>query len=548
MSADKRSTRRFPRTPVSALIIALILALAAPSLAFVAVLLLQSDTISHRQMAARAQEGVGAISQTLDHELRSMVTTLSVFAASGWIETEEYKSLHANAKSALDGTPFYLTAVDRNTRQILNTRVDWGTPLNPISHPDTVRQAMETGQPAVSDVFVGQIAKTEVFNIALPIISDEVRAKALIMSRSIVSLAPIFQDNLPPPGWTYAVLDRNGKLASGSTPPVNSETMLKELCAPGDGDLLEREAGGVRYSAAARTVAPWGWTACVWTSSQQADADTTQRWRNFTILAIVVVVVTILSGAALGQMLAGAIRRAATVGKALDAGGDVPEMHSVVREVDDVLGTLTRAARRRLQHEQEQTILLRETAHRAKNQIAIATALAKLSARSAQSVEQLRDDVVARLTALGQSIDMMSKSPSGAVRLRDLLAGQLAAFVAGHETRLELQGADLRVSPTTAQSLGLVVHEMATNAAKYGAWSVPEGRVRVDWSKTDEGGLVITWIERGGPAPKPQDQAGFGSSLIEMMIERTLGGTVTRDYGPAGLAATFKLRPEGPLG
>ena len=104
------------------------------------------------------------------------------------------------------------------------------------------------------------------------------------------------------------------------------------------------------------------------------------------------------------------------------------------------------------------------------------------------------------------------------------------------------------MSPTTAQSLGLVLHEMATNAAKYGAWSAAEGRVQVDWSQKDEGGLVITWIERGGPPPKPQEQAGFGSSLIEMMIERTLGGTVTRDYRPAGLAATFTLKPEGPLG
>lgn len=546
MSAGGRSARRFPRTPVTALIIALILALAAPSLAFVAVLLFQSDTISHRQMEARAQEGVGAVSQTLDRELRSMVTNLSVFAASGWIETEEYERLHAKASAALDSTSSFLIAVDRDTRQIVNTRVTWGTPLTRAAHPQWMQEAMRTGRPVVTDVIFGQIAREEIFAVNLPIISDEVKAKVLILSRSIKTLDPVFQENLPPPGWTYAVLDRSGKLASGRSPP--DAAMLQDICKPGIGNLVERDIQGVRYSAAAKTVTPWGWTACVWTSSQQANSDTVQRWRNFTILSIVVVLVTILSGAALGQMLAGAIRRAAAVGKALDAGGDVKEMHSVVREVDDVLGTLTRAARRRLQHEQEQTILLRETAHRAKNQIAIATALARLSARSAQSIEQLRDDIVARLTALGQSIDMMSRSPSGAVGLRDLISAQLEAFVAGHETRLELRGADVRVSPTTAQSLGLVLHEMATNAAKYGAWSAAEGRVQVDWSQKDEGGLVITWIERGGPPPKPQEQAGFGSSLIEMMIERTLGGTVTRDYRPAGLAATFTLKPEGPLG
>jgi len=178
--------------------------------------------------------------------------------------------------------------------------------------------------------------------------------------------------------------------------------VLRQLCGAGVNGLRQQAINGITYSATSETVEPWGWRACVWTSSDEFDAGAAQRWRNFTILTIVVVLVTILSGAALGQMLAGAIRRAAAVWLALDAGGDVPEMHSLVREVDDVLGTLTRAARRRLNHEQEQAVLLSETAHRAKNQIAIASALARMSARYAQSVDQLRDDIVARLDALGK--------------------------------------------------------------------------------------------------------------------------------------------------
>jgi len=211
-----------------------------------------------------------------------------------------------------------------------------------------------------------------------------------------------------------------------------------------------------------------------------------------------------------------------------------------VREVDDVLATLTRAARVRLQQEDELKVLLRETAHRAKNQIAIATALARLSAKSAVSTDQLRDDLVARLSALGRSIDMMSASPSGAVRLKDLAATQLEPFAADHPNRLELMGPDLRVAPATAQSLGLVLHEMATNAAKYGAWSHEHGKVRLDWSENSEG-VTIVWSEHDGPVAAEPSRSGFGSSLIEMMIERSLGGTVQRDYRPEGLVATFRL-------
>jgi two-component sensor histidine kinase len=297
---------------------------------------------------------------------------------------------------------------------------------------------------------------------------------------------------------------------------------------------------GASLTSASQKLEPWGWRACVWTASNQTDASISERWRNFTIITLAIVGITILAGAALGQMLAGAIRRAATVGRALDAGGSVPETRSMVREVDEVLGTLTRAARRRLQYEEEQTLLLRETAHRAKNQIAIASALARLSAGSAQSIEQLRDDIVARLSALGRSIDTMSATPSGNVSLKQLATAQLEPFAADHPGRLDLRGGEIWVSPTTAQSLGLVLHEMATNAAKYGAWSTPDGRVILDWKEAVDG-LTIVWSERGGPKSTPPTQSGFGSSLIVMMIERSLGGSIQRDFEDTGLVATFRL-------
>jgi two-component sensor histidine kinase len=214
-----------------------------------------------------------------------------------------------------------------------------------------------------------------------------------------------------------------------------------------------------------------------------------------------------------------------------------------VREVDDVLGSLTRQARRRKAYEAELKLLQRETAHRAKNQLQIGTALVRLSARSATSIEQLRDDISARLSALGRSIDMMSATPSGEVLLRAFVIQQLEPFAADHPGRLELEGPDEFIPPGTTQSLGLALHELATNAAKYGGWSTPEGKVRIEWTKT-AGKLTIVWSERGGPAPQAAPtRTGFGSSLIEMMVERNLGGAVTREYRDTGLVCTITLPP-----
>jgi two-component sensor histidine kinase len=261
------------------------------------------------------------------------------------------------------------------------------------------------------------------------------------------------------------------------------------------------------------------------------------------LVTLTIIAATVLAGSILGRMLAQAIRRAATVGRALDSDGDVPERHSIVREVDDELGSLTRQARRRKAYETELKVLQRETAHRAKNQLQIGAALVRLSARSATSVEQLRDDISARLAALGRSIDMMSATPSGEVPLQAFVAQQLQPFAADHADRLELVGPEEFIPPGTTQSLGLALHELATNAAKYGGWSTPEGRVRIAWSKSD-GRLNIVWSERGGPTPETTpSRTGFGTSLIEMMIERNLGGTVVREYRDTGLVCTITLPP-----
>lgn len=526
-----------------ALLVALILAVAAPSLAFSGLLLLQSDRVQRNQLTARATQSVDRIRDTLDRELRAMVSNLTVLAVSGWVEKEEYDVLHSRATQALAGANTFLLAIDKDGAQILNTRVPFGTPLAATADPESTQRAITTRQPAVSNVFYGQVAKQPVFNVTLPVLSGEQRVRALILSRDIAKLDAIFNDSRPPPGWNYEVLDAKGVLVSGAGPHAGTEDLTARLCIRPQDGTESLKVGGVEFVASSLALKPWGWRACVWSSSDQVEAQISDRWRIFVAIVLAVVLASIIGGALLGRLLTGGIRRAAAVGRALDAGGAVVEQHSVVREVDDVLGTLTRAAKTRLANEENLRLLQRETAHRAKNQIAIASALVRLSARGVTSVKQFSEDVSARLTALGRSVDMMAARPGAPVQLKDLAQTQLTPFASGSVERLQLVGKDISVPPALAQSLGLVFHECATNASKYGAWSMPEGVVRIEW-RQDESGLEIVWSEHGGPQPLDQRGSGFGTSLMEMLVERSLGGTVTRDWKPAGLAATFRL-PKG---
>ena len=117
-------------------------------------------------------------------------------------------------------------------------------------------------------------------------------------------------------------------------------------------------------------------------------------------------------------------------------------------------------------------------------------------------------------------------------------------------SRLELSGPDSVVTPEAAQAIGLAVHELSTNAIKYGALSVPSGKIRISWN-FDEGAppqLMLSWIEQGGPSVTPPARKGFGHVVIGEMIERSLNGTVALDFPPSGLQWRVLLPAEHLVG
>ncbi len=110
-----------------------------------------------------------------------------------------------------------------------------------------------------------------------------------------------------------------------------------------------------------------------------------------------------------------------------------------------------------------------------------------------------------------------------------------------------LKGPEVWVNAEQGLSLGLVFHELTTNAAKHGALSTPDGCVEVDW-QTMDGRIVMRWAERGGPKVSPPSRQGFGSQLIRSSIERTLGGELSIDYVPTGVRYSLSFEPAAPTG
>jgi two-component sensor histidine kinase len=133
---------------------------------------------------------------------------------------------------------------------------------------------------------------------------------------------------------------------------------------------------------------------------------------------------------------------------------------------------------------------------------------------------------------------LLVRSAWSGIEIADLVRAQLAPFADLIGSRIAVQGPALRLDPASAQAIGLALHELATNAGKYGALSTEKGRIDISWGMAGDA-LTMSWTERGGPPVSAPQQRGFGSIVIEAMTARSLGGEVRLDYAPSGV--TWRL-------
>jgi PAS domain S-box-containing protein len=183
-------------------------------------------------------------------------------------------------------------------------------------------------------------------------------------------------------------------------------------------------------------------------------------------------------------------------------------------------------------------LLMRELTHRSKNLLAVIQAMARQTARHVGSIDGFLMQFGARLQALATSHDLLVQESWYGVSLFELVRSQLGHYLDRVGTQVSLDGPTVVLKPEAAQSLGLALHELATNAAKYGALSVPGGHVSIRWRRlpaTDGHGVEICWNEEQGPKVKQPKQRGFGSMVIEQNLTRALDAEVALEFSPAGL-------------
>jgi PAS domain S-box-containing protein len=213
---------------------------------------------------------------------------------------------------------------------------------------------------------------------------------------------------------------------------------------------------------------------------------------------------------------------------------------SPIRDQDNVIVGVSKIARDVTEWklaQDTQKLLLRELNHRSKNLLAVADAIVRQTARST-SPRELVDRISRRLHALSINQDLMIEHDWRGADMSQIIQWQLASVIDDQDRRVTLEGYPCVVTPRVAQAMGLAFYELATNALKFGALSAPAGKVHVRWQVEARDGtreFKLTWQESGGPPAARPRKKGFGSSIIENMIARSVLGAVTLSYPPSGL-------------
>jgi two-component sensor histidine kinase len=471
-----------------------------------------------------------------------MVTSLKVLSTANSLAVGNLPDFYQRARASFDGTGVHLILLDSDMNQLFNTRVPYGEPLSKTSDPDGVRAAMTTGKPVISNLFFGQTSKKWVFNVLYPLPGHmEDGARVLAGTQNAESLSDTLVQQSLRGGWNVTLVDqRNMVIASTYMSNEIGKPFFLASASQSGTRKLTAERDSQSYYAVSKVSDMSGWRSVVWAPSRNVEAPLRNSMQTLILGGLAVIGLSALGALTIGRQIARAIRGLARDAQKLGQGEAVAASPYPIREIATVSEALADASRNHAKAERDIRLLMREVAHRSKNQLTVVSSLAKQSARNARSFEAFHDSFQKRLHGLARSTDLLIAGGAAGVELRALLTAQIEPFAPGMPDRVEMTGPIFLLANHAAQTIGLAVHEMATNAAKYGAFAVPLGRLAIRWRR-DGDVLHLDWRENVPRLRKRQETRGFGTEVIERMLQGTLDAEIVRTLHPDGIQYHFRI-------
>ncbi len=538
---DSATGEKARSRPIAFYLVALVLAILIPALAVALVLLNRSNAAQQDVLRTLTSATVQAMGHSVDREIAGMATTLRVLSTNQSLYDGDLEFFQERATQALRGTGTFLVAADAQMNQLINTRVTYGTPLEPSSDPETAQVALENGRATISGLFYGATAQTHVFNVWLPVQNAEPVA-LLALTQNGRSLTPALQSRQLPEGWNAALVDRDNMVIA-ATGGLDTGTVLplrQGENGAGWDDWLQENFNSEPVVTAEWRSSLTGWRIIAWASAAQVQKPFQDSVWQLAAWGLIIAVAATAVAFLIAQRIGLSVRGLRLDAQRLGNGEAVFPRDYPVHEIAEVSQAIAEASTQRLASERDVRFLMRELAHRSKNQMAVIAAMAKQTAQGAADVPSYVASLERRIMGLARSTDLLLAHGRQGVSLTELIRLQLAPFRPPDEGRVEVRGDDLRVNPQGAQILGMALHELATNATRYGAFAVPGGKVLIGWQREGEA-LNLSWREKLGTALSDSDRTGFGTVVLRTMVGGALNAQVDRVAHADGVEWRFAI-------
>jgi two-component sensor histidine kinase len=476
---------------------------ALPLIVFAAVIVFENYQQDRRDASQRVLETVRSIRLVLDAEVQRMTGGLQVLALTGALRNGDFAAFRPIVSGFLEsyGTDSVVLVSDRDGRQLFSSITADTASLPARNNRDIVEKVFATRTPQYSNLFLGAVKNRPIVTVEVPVVRDGKVIYDISFSPPIGIFQTILEKQRPSADWTISILDAASvNFARVPNPQENvgkraSPSLYAEMAQKSEATLPARSLEGTPLITSFARSDLTGWTVAAGIAESSLVGP---LWRNLAITSVI-------GGILLLTGLAFAVRMATTI------------------------------ARGELLH----SLLIDELNHRVKNTLAILQAIATQTFRSASKLEREKFD--GRLGALAEAHNLLSQEKWRGSEMQDVLGRVLQPYLLNNPERVRMIGPTVPLSPRVAVVLSMIVHEMATNAAKYGALSNDTGTIALDWEVINEGGqpkLRLLWREAGGPQVTAPVQRGFGSRLIERSARDQLGGEATVDFLPRGVVYT----------
>ena len=474
-----------------------------PLIVFATVLVFNDYEQDRRDASRRVLETVHSIRLVLDAEVQRMTGGLQVLTLTDTLRNGDFENFRRIASGFLDqyGPDGVVLVANREGRQLFSSMTTNTASLPMRYNRDIVEKVFATKSPAYSNLFIGAVKKRPIMTVEVPVLRDGDVLYDISFSPPISIFQTIIEKQRPSEDWTISLFDGNG--VNFARIPNPHETIGKRASPSMYAEMLRRPEATLQtvsledvslitsYARSSLT----GWTVAAGIAESSLVGP---LWRSLAITSAI-------GGILLLTGLAFAVRMATTI------------------------------ARGEMLHD----LLIDELNHRVKNTLAILQAVAVQTFRSASKAE--REKFEGRLGALAEAHNLLSTEKWQGSELQDVVSRVLQPYLLNNPERMRMSGPSVPLSPRFAVVLSMILHEMATNAAKYGALSNDTGTVKLDWEViTEHAGpkLRLVWTEAGGPPVVAPVQRGFGSRLIERSARDQLGGEATVNFLPRGVVYT----------